>query len=129
MSYDLMVFDPDTAPRDSNQFASWYEAQTGWTEDHSYDDPANTTAALVAWYRDMLAEYPAMNGPDAIEYPVDSEEWDNPKMTGYTIGNSVIYCDFRWSVAEEAYASVRHLADKHKIGFYDVSGSGDIIFP
>jgi len=37
---------------------------------------------------------------------------------------------FAWSASGEAYAAVRMLALKHKVGFFDVSGSdGEIVFP
>ena len=43
---------------------------------------------------------------------------------------TVIYAVFSWSVADEAYELMRSLAQKHKVGFFDVSGDdGDIILP
>ena len=48
----------------------------------------------------------------------------------YSIGYNVIYAVFSWSVADEAYELMRSLAQKHKVGFFDVSGDdGDIILP
>ena len=42
----------------------------------------------------------------------------------------IIYAVFSWSVADEAYELMRSLAQKHKVGFFDVSGDdGDIILP
>ena len=50
--------------------------------------------------------------------------------TDYSIGHHVIYAAFSWSVADEAYEKMKELAQKHGVGFYDVSGDdGDIILP
>lgn len=42
MSYDLMVFRQESAPKNEKAFMDWYNRQTEWTENHSYDDPENT---------------------------------------------------------------------------------------
>ncbi|TIX50304.1 hypothetical protein [Alteraurantiacibacter aquimixticola] len=132
MSYDLMVFDADTAPRDREAFMEWYAQQTQWGEGHSYEDASVTTPRLRAWYEAMKAVWFPMNGPDAIfnELPDDSPLWDDDHVTGYTIGRASIYCDFRWSKAEEARSAVVTLAKKHEVGFFDVSeDQGIIAFP
>lgn len=115
MSYDLMVFDPDAVPEDREGFMAWYEEQTQWNEDHSYDDPQVTTQRLRDWFTEMIAQYPPMNGPLA------SDDVDDPKVTDYSIGKSVIYAGFAWSVAESAYEAMRSLAEKHRIGFFALS--------
>jgi hypothetical protein len=132
LSYDLMVFDPLTAPRDRVAFKDWYDLQTEWSEGHSYDDPAVTTPQLRAWYEEIRKTYPNMNGLGA---PSD-EDLMTPgvedRLAGYTIGEHAIYADFRWSEAEAAYDTVRRLATEHGVGFYDVSGDegdGEIWFP
>lgn len=127
MSYDLLVFEPKDAPRERAAFLDWYRVQTQWAEGHSYNDPSQTTGNLSAWYADMRQEFPDINAPDADEV-TDSE--GNPRVTGYSIGRSVIYADFRWAEAESAYAAVRGLAVKHGVGFFNVSGkAGEIWFP
>jgi hypothetical protein len=65
MSYDLMVFDPASAPRDREAFLNWYAAQTEWTEDHSYDDPRVATPALAGFFAHIVQVFPPMNGPFA----------------------------------------------------------------
>ena len=115
MSYDLMVFAPAKVPRQKAYFLEWYENQTEWEEDHSYDDPEVTDPALQNWFTDAIREYPALNGPHA------SDDFDNPKLTDYCIGKTVIYCAFAWSVAEEVRGFVFDLARKHRVGFFDVS--------
>ncbi len=126
MSYDLMVFDPESAPRDREAFIEWYDVQTQWTEGHSYDDPAVTTPALKSWYDAIRLTYPNMSGPGAA----DDDHIDD--AADYSVGRHVIYGAFRWSQAEEVYPLVRRLAVEHGVGFYDVSGDdgdGEIYFP
>ena len=125
MSYDLMVFEPGAAPSDRADFMTWYNDQTQWSEPHGYNDPSVTGARLRAWYDDMTAEYPNMNGPD-----ISDDDFDNPKLTDYSIGQSVIYAAFAWSQAEGAYRAMRALATKHGAGFFDVSADeGEIWEP
>jgi len=115
MSYDLMVFDPQSAPPDRAGFMAWYWKQTEWSEGHKYDDPGVTTPELRAWFMDMIQHFPALNGP------LRSNDVDADEITDYSIGRSVIYVGFRWSLAESAYDTVFSMAEKHHVGFFDVS--------
>ena len=122
MSYDAMVFDPEAAPRNKGEFLRWYGEQTEWSDERSYDDPAITTPALRNLFLDMIKTFPAMNGPYA------GDDVDDPRLTDYSIGTSVIYAGFAWSMADEAYKTMYEMAMKHGIGFYNASGSDDEIF-
>ncbi len=115
MSYDLMVFDPAPAPRERAAFMTWFEAQTRWEEDHGYDDPKVSSPALGAWFLEMVERYPAMNGPYA------GDDVDDPRVTDYSIGREVIYAAFAWSESSTAGETVLALAEKHGVGFFDVS--------
>jgi hypothetical protein len=124
MSYDLMVFRPDSAPRTRTEFMNWYHDQTKWGEGHSYNDPIVTSDDLRNWFMEMTKTFPAMNGPYAVDDP------DNEFVTDYCIGKDVIYVTFAWSIAEKAYEVMKNIADKHKVGFFDASANdGDILFP
>ena len=123
MSYDLMVFRKEFAPKDKKSFMEWYDQQTEWTEDHNYDDPNNTSEELKNWFLEMNEVFPAMNGPYA------SDDIDDPKVTDYSIGHHAIYAAFAWSQAESAYETLVKLAEKHKVGFFDSSGSGEVCVP
>ena len=132
MSYDLMVFDPAVAPRERPAFVEWYHQQAEWSEDHSYDDAANTTPALRAWYEEIRQAYPNMNGPGGVTDEDLMKPGVEDRLGDYSIGNHVIYAAFRWSEAEKVYPLVRSLAVKYGVGFYDVSGDegdGEIHFP
>lgn len=124
MSYDLMVFRPSSAPKKRESFMDWYSKQTEWKEDHNYDDPKVSSEKMRNWFLDMIKTFPAMNGPYAID------DIDNPKVTDYSIGRDVIYVAFAWSEAENAYPKMLELAEKHKVGFFDVSANnGNIYIP
>jgi hypothetical protein len=56
-----------------------------------------------------------MDGPYAVDDP------DNPKITDYTVGRSITYAWFAWSEAENARGEVFRLAEKYRVGFFDVS--------
>ncbi len=96
MSYDLMVFEAEGAPRDRPSFMTWYWQQTEWSEPHSYDNPEMSAPSLQTWFREMIESFPPMNGPLA------TDDVDNPKVTDYSVGRQVIYAAFAWSMAEEA---------------------------
>jgi hypothetical protein len=124
MSYDLMVFRNEAAPRAKTDFMKWYKDQTEWAEEHSYDDPKNTSTELRNWFMEMIQTFPAMNGPFA------SDDDDNPNVSDYCVGKDVIYVGFAWSLAGQAYDKMLELAEKHGVGFFDVSSdNGDILFP
>lgn len=108
-----MVFAPDAAPAKRPAFLDWYDEQTGWAEDHDYDDPAVATPALQAFYADLAAVFPPV-APDAGDDPAAG--------TDYTIGRALIYMAFLdWDKIDEAHATVFRLAAQHELGFFDVS--------
>ncbi len=124
MSFDLAVFDPNSAPTDRADFIVWYRAQTQWSEKHSYDDPAVCAPALRAWFHEMREQFPPLNGP------FRSEGVDDPKTTDYSLGRSIVYAAFAWSEEAEARDATFELAKKHGIGFFDVSSDdGDVWAP
>lgn len=116
MSFDLMVFDPGAVPLDREGFLAWYESQfEGEEEGHVFDEPSLCTPELRSWFLDMIQIFPAMNGPYA------SEASPNTKYADYSIARTSIYVGFRWSEAGNAFEATFNLAEKHKVGFYDVS--------
>ena len=55
MSYDLVVFNPNSPPSDKAGFMDWYRQQTQWKEGHSYDNPDVCTPELRAWFLEMIS--------------------------------------------------------------------------
>lgn len=115
MSYDLAVFDPTFAPSSHAEFVKWFKQQTEWSDSHDYSDPDAPSTPLQAWFHDMIATYPPMNGPLA------SDDVDDPRLTDYSLDDGLIYVAFAWSEAKHAHAHMRTLAAKHNVGFADVS--------
>ena len=124
MSYDLMVFEPDAVPQGHAEFVDWSAQQTKWSEDHGYDDPALSSARLRAWFEDIIRIFPPMNGPSAmVQLPEDEAS-----STDYAIGADFIYASFAWSKAEPAYMTVARLAEKHQLGLFNASSSGEEVW-
>ena len=121
MSYDLVVFDPAEAPNEQGAFVDWFRVQTEWSESHDYNDPTVSTNALQVWFYDFIKEYPPLNGPLA------SEDFDNSKVTDYSIHKALIYACFAWSEAQDAYHKFVELVKEYHLGFFDVSGEEGLI--
>ena len=113
-----MLFPPAT-------LSSWTGAgKTKWSEDHGYDDPALSSEHLRAWFEDIIRIFPPMNGPSA---QVQSLK-DEASSTDYAIGEDFIYASFAWSKAEQAYMTVARLAEKHQLGLFNASSSGEEVW-
>ena len=124
MSYNLMVFNKDSAPKTRAVFMNWYDEQVKWSENHDYNDPSISSTELRNWFMEMIKIFPVMNGPFA------SEDDDDLHVSDYSVGRDVIYVGFAWSVSEQAYETMLKLAEKHGVGFFDVNGNnGNILFP
>ncbi len=117
MSYDLIVFDPDVAPRE--MIAEWYGDVMEADADYDTSDPSSTSPRLRAFYDEMRRKFPPLNGPHANRFS------DSDFLTGYEFHPGLIYMDFRWSRAEAAGTAVLAGAEKHGIGMFDPQDSGD----
>jgi len=126
MSYDLMVFTANKAPQSESEFLEWYDEQIKWNENHNYVHPIVTSKELKSWFLEMIETFPALNGPYAAE---DDSLVFSEYITDYDIGETIIHASFRWSVAQGAYNRMYELAEKHGVGFFDISGNGDIFSP
>jgi len=124
MNYDLMVFEPEAVPAEHDEFLEWYSRQTKWSEDHGYDDPANTSEHLRAWFQDMIQIFPPMNKPISL----DERPADQSSNTDYAIGRDFVYASFAWSKSEAAYMTVARLAEKHRLGLFNVSSTGEEVW-
>jgi len=118
-----MAFAPEAAPREREAFLRWYASQTQWADGRTYDDPSVCTPQLRAWFTEMAAEFPPMNGPHSTDDP------DNLRVTDYSVGRSFIYAAFAPSQAEPAASFATRMADKYRVGLFDPSGDGTIRFP
>jgi len=119
-----MVFEPDAVPTGHEEFLEWYSRQTKWSEDHGYDDPANTSQQLRAWYQDIVQMFPSMSKPISL----DETARDESSSTDYAIGRDFIYASFAWSKSEAAYMTVARLAEKHRLGLFNASSTGEEVW-
>ena len=115
MSYDLMVFDPEAPPDDRAGFMTWYREHVRWETKYNYNDPTNCSPNLAAWFSEISAQFPPLNGP------YSDLSGDGSKLADYSIGRSSIYACFAWSEAASAYQLAFELAKKHSVGFFNVS--------
>lgn len=119
-----MVFDPSAPPRDRDGFITWYVCQTQWDPAVDCNDPNIAPEALRRWFFEMIAEFPAMNGPHA------SEHFENPKLSDYCFTRAAVFACFAWSELEAAYCAVLERARKHGVGFFDISADdGEVWLP
>jgi hypothetical protein len=125
MSYDLMVFEPDAVPTSHSEFLEWYARQTRWDQDHGYDDPALSSEHLRAWFDDISQIFPAMNEQARPEKTTPKGE---ASSTDYAIGSDFIYASFAWSKSEAAYMTVARLAEKHNLGLFNASSTGEEVW-
>lgn len=124
-----MVFEATQAPKERKAFMNWYGEQVKWSEDHQYNDSTVCSEGLQRFYTELSESFPSMNVDDEI-FEAMEEAWKDNRLTDYSLGSSIIYAAFAYSVANEAYAAMRELAIKHKVGFFDVSSNdGEILFP
>ena len=122
MSYDLLVFDPAAAPRKRAAFLDWFRAFTNWDAGYDYNNIDAAAPCLKAWFLDMIKEFPPMNGP----YALDAVE-DGSRVSGYGVGPSAIYVDFRWSEAEYPANRTLNLAIRHSVGVFMASDNNGAV--
>lgn len=130
MSFDVMLFDTQDAPREREVFDQWFHGLNVWEGDLDYNDCRNATPSLQNFYRDIIRIYPSINGPDAPDSAaVESDPEMASRMTDYSIAPRLIYAAFAWSHAQDAEKLIHDLAARHGVGIYHVSTDNAVIFP
>ncbi|MDB2687098.1 hypothetical protein N9Y42_07780 [Mariniblastus sp.] len=110
MSYDLVVFEPESRFENRIQFTRWYQTQTKWEEGNDYRNAENATPNLKAWLLDIIQQF--------------------PERDDYSICSTLIYFCFSWPQADKAHRIAFSFAQEHSVGFYDVSSeSGQVWMP
>jgi hypothetical protein len=120
MSYDLMVFEPGSAPKTHTAFIAWYHEQTKWKEGHSYADPAISSRRLQALFSEVRPYFPSEDGPfDDRNLPSGDRS-----ISAHTFGHHFMYAEFAWSRAIIATEKLKHLACAHGLGLFETSSEG-----
>ena len=66
MSYDLLIFEPDSATDDD--FPRWWEQVVAqWDEPQGFSAIDGSTPAIRSIYRDLIRIFPPFNGPRRAE--------------------------------------------------------------
>lgn len=146
MRFDLLVFDPKSAPRLRSAFLSWYRTGTGLGPEYDYNSPHALHPPLRAFYDQMRQQFVPLNGPDALARPVPVPPvgglWR--RLTGtaapppapseperrahYSFAPAYILLSFERNQAERAYAAVLRTAHDCGVGFFDASNEwGEIL--
>ena len=120
MSYDLVVFNPETAPKNKEDFKTWFDKQIDLADNRSYSDLEFINKNLESCFLEIVKSFPALNGP------YSNNDIDQENMTDYDVSENIICASFPWSSSDQAYNNTKQLAEKHNVGFYDVSGNEDV---
>ena len=128
MSYDLLIFEPDSAT--DEDFPQWWEQVSRWEEPRDYDTTEGSTPAIRAFYRDLIRVFPPFNGPDALsDAELEEREEQGLPVADYTIGADYIYIGVGWSDADALVKIVGQMAWTHRLAVAYVSDDSSIVRP
>ena len=129
MSYDLLIFEPDSTT--DEDFPRWWEqAVAQWDEPGDFSTIDGSTPAIRSIYRDLIRVFPPFNGPDALsEEELEEREVEGLPVADYTIGADYIYISVGWSDANALVKIVGQMAWTQRLAVAYVSEDSSIIRP
>ena len=129
MSYDLLIFEPDsTTDEDFPQW--WKQVVAQWDGLRDFSTIDGSTPAIRAFYRDLIRSFPPFNGPDALsEEELEEREEQGLPVAGYTIGTDYIYISVGWSDANALVKIVGQMAWTQRLAVAYVSEDSSIFRP
>ena len=129
MSYDLLIFEPDSATDDD--FPRWWEQVVAqWDEPQGFSTIDGSTPAIRSIYRDLIRAFPPFNGPDALsEAELEEREVEGLPVADYTIGADYIYISVGWSDANALVKIVGQMAWTQRLAVAYVSEDNSIFRP
>ena len=129
MSYDLLIFEPDSAT--DEDFPQWWEQVVAqWDEPGDFSTIDGSTPAIRAFYRDLIRVFPPFNGPDALsDEGLEEREVEGLPVADYTIGADYIYISVGWSDANALVKIVGQMAWTQRLAVAYVSEDGSIFRP
>ena len=129
MSYDLLIFEPDSATDDD--FPRWWEQVVAqWDEPQGFSTIDGSTPAIRSIYRDLIRIFPPFNGPDALsDAELEDREVKGLPVADYTIGADYIYISVGWSDANALVKIVGQMAWTQRLAVAYVSEDNSIFRP
>ena len=129
MSYDLLIFEPDSTT--DEDFPRWREKIVAqWDEPGDFSTIDGSTPAIRAFYRDLIRVFPPFNGPDALsKAELEEREAEGLPFADYTIGADYIYISVGWSDANALVKIVGQMAWTQRLAVAYVSEDGSIFRP
>ena len=103
-------------PRVISDYSQWLSAEIDRTEPSLRDDSSILRKPLRAFYRELLLDYPALNGRDRTE---DDALID--KAVDYCFTHDAIEVSCGLSQADQVYKRMSALARKHGLCLYSVN--------
>lgn len=120
MSYDLMVFDPETVPREKDAFRAWYDAEIAAQTDAS--SGALSSPSMRSFYEELREVFTPLNGTDAVMLQDDASQARILRTADYDFRPQTIYMAFRWPAQDFARATCSTYAKHFELGLYNLSG-------
>ena len=129
MSYDILIFEPDSAT--DEDFPQWWEQVVSqWDEPRDFSTIDGSTPAIRSFYRDIIRTFPPINGPDALtEEELEEREAEGLPVADYTIGADYIYVSVGWSDADTLVKIAGQMAWTQRLAVAYVSEGGSIFRP
>ena len=129
MSYDLLIFEPDsTTDEDFPQW--WKQVVAQWDGLRDFSTIDGSTPAIRAFYRDLIRAFPPFNGPDALsDAELEEREEQGLPVADYTIGADYIYIGVGWSDANALVKIVGQMAWTQRLAVAYVSEDSSIFRP
>ena len=129
MSYDLLIFEPDSTT--DEDFPRWWEQVVAqWDGPRDFSTIDGSTPAIRSIYRDLIRAFPPFNGPDALsEAELEEREEQGLPVADYTIGADYIYIGVGWSDANALVKIVGQMAWTQRLAVAYVSEDGSIFRP
>ena len=129
MSYDILIFEPDSAT--DEDFPQWWkQVVSQWDEPHDFSTIEGSTPAIRSIYRDLIRTFPPFNGPDALtEEELEEREVEGLPVADYTIGADYIYISVGWSDANALVKIVGQMAWTQRLAVAYVSDDSSIVRP
>ena len=129
MSYDLLIFEPDSTT--DEDFPRWWKQVVAqWDGPRDFSTIDGSTPAIRSIYRDLIRAFPPYNGPDALsEAELEEREAKGLPVADYTIGTDYIYISVGWSDANALVKIVGQMAWTQRLAVAYVSEDSSIVRP